>query len=109
MKTITRSEYLQAFALYTLAISVRQRLDDYEVEMNKILGLEAPCYTGSRVSDGFYSGPPEPFDLVLGYADIQVEPVQSADEAATAMAACEYWNGEKSLSDEASAVTSKEG
>lgn len=72
-KTITRSEYLQAFALFTMALKLQKDVDRFEIEMNKILDLEGPQFTGSRVSDGFYSRPPEPFDLVLVYAGITVE------------------------------------
>lgn len=70
-KAITHSQYLQAFALYTMACRLQADVDRFEIEMNKVLGLE---FTGSRVSDGIYSRPPESFDLILGYVNITVEP-----------------------------------
>jgi hypothetical protein len=73
-KTITRSQYLQAFALYTMAVRLQADVDRFEVEVNKVLGLEPPEFTGSRVSDGIYSRPAESFDLVLSYVNITVEP-----------------------------------
>lgn len=73
-RTITRSEYLQALALYTMASRLQQDVERYNTEMNKILGQDPPTFSYSRLSDGIYSKPPEPFDLVLGYAEITVEP-----------------------------------
>lgn len=79
-KTITHSQYLQAFALYTMACRLQADVDRFEIEMNKVLGLDGPEFTGSRVSDGIYSRPPESFDLILGYVDITVEPPVSNGE-----------------------------
>ena len=76
-KTISRSQYLQALALYTMAALMQADVDRFEIEMNKVLGLEPPEFTGSRVSDGIYSRPPESFDLVLSYVNITVEPEAS--------------------------------
>lgn len=76
-KTITRSEYLQALALYTMACRLQADVERFDIEMNKILGLEGPTFTGSRVSDGIYRNPIEPFDLVLSYVEIAVEPEAS--------------------------------
>jgi hypothetical protein len=73
-KTITRSQYLQAFALYTMACKLQADVDRFEIEMNKVLDLSSPEFTGSRISDGIYSRPAESFDLILGYMDITVEP-----------------------------------
>lgn len=76
-KTITRSQYLQAFALYTMAANLQRDVDRFEIEMNKVLGLEEPEFTGSRVSDGIFASPQEPFDRVLSYVKITVEPEPS--------------------------------
>lgn len=76
-KTITRSEYLQALALYTMACKCQADAERFEIEMNKVLGLDGPEFTGSRVSDGIYSRPQESFDLVLSYVEIAVEPEAS--------------------------------
>jgi len=76
-KTITRSQYLQALALYTMASKCQTDVDRFEIEMNRVLGLEGPEFTGSRVSDGIYSRPQESFDLVLSYVEISVEPEAS--------------------------------
>lgn len=76
-KTITRSEYLQALGLYTMACRLQQDVERYNIEMNKILGQDPPTFQDSRLSDGIYSRPPEPFDLVLGYAGITVQPEAS--------------------------------
>ena len=73
MKTITRGEYLQALALYTIASRLQQDVDRFSVEMNKILGLDAPTFSDSVATDGIYQRPPEPFDLVLSRSDIEVE------------------------------------
>jgi hypothetical protein len=71
-KTITRGEYLQALALYTMACRLQQDVERFNIEMNKILGLDAPAFQDSRFSDGIYARPPEPFDQVLGYSEITV-------------------------------------
>lgn len=76
-KTITRSEYLQALALYTMASKCQVDAERFEIEMNKVLGLEGPEFTGSRVSDGIYARPQESFDLILSYVKIAVEPEAS--------------------------------
>jgi hypothetical protein len=76
-KTITRSQYLQALALYTMASRLQQDVDRFNTEMNKLLGLDAPRFQDSRISDGIYSRPSEPFDLVLSYENIAVEPEAS--------------------------------
>lgn len=73
-KTITRSEYLQALALYTMASRLQHDVDRFNIEMNKILNLSGPEFSDSRISDGIYARPPEPFDLVLSYVNITVEP-----------------------------------
>jgi hypothetical protein len=71
-KTITRSQYLQAMALYTMVRKRQQEVDAFNIEMNRILGLDAPTFQDSRVTDGTWKD--EPFDLVLGYVNIKVEP-----------------------------------
>lgn len=72
-KTISRTTYLQALGLYTMACRLQQDADRFNTELNKMLGLDAPTFTDSRVSDGIYSRPAEPFDLVLEYSKITVE------------------------------------
>lgn len=71
-KTITRGEYLQALALYTMMRKRQQEVDAFNIEMNRLLGLDAPTYQDSRVTDGTWKN--EPFDLVLSYVNITVEP-----------------------------------
>lgn len=59
-------------ALYTMVKKRQQEVDAFNIEMNKILGLDAPTFQDSRVTDGTWKN--EPFDLVLGYVNITVEP-----------------------------------
>lgn len=73
-KTISRSTYLQALALYTMASRLQQDVDRFNIEMNKVLDLDGPTFSDSRLSDGIYARPTEPFDLILGYVNITVEP-----------------------------------
>jgi hypothetical protein len=75
---ISRTTYLQALALYTMASRKQAEAVAYEEELHKLLGLER----GSRIGDGIYSEPAEDFDQVLGYAKIQVAP-ESDGAAAT--------------------------
>jgi hypothetical protein len=75
-RTITRSQYLQAMALYTMVRKRQQEVDAFNIEMNKILELDAPTFQDSRVTDGTWKD--EPFDLVLSYVNITVEPDTTA-------------------------------
>ena len=72
-RKISRGTYLQALALYTMASRLQADVDRFNTEMNKLLDLDAPTFSDSRISDGIYSRPSEPFDLVLDYSGIEVE------------------------------------
>ena len=76
-KTISRSTYLQALGLYTMASRLQQDVDRFNVEMNRMLGLDAPDFQDSLLSDGIYARPPGSFDHILQNCEITVEPEAS--------------------------------
>ncbi len=67
MKTISRSTYLQALGLYTLASIHRQKVDDAREELVRLLGVE----NNGHIDDEIYS-PNRGFDEALKLEEIAI-------------------------------------
>lgn len=68
-KTITRSTYLQALGLFTLATTHMRRVDESREELMRLLGIE----DNGHIDDEIYS-PQHGFDKALDLEGVKVEP-----------------------------------
>ena len=70
MEDISKEKYAMIFGLFTLASKHQRKVDEYETEMNSLLGL----HNGSHLSDEIYTvGSHVDFDEALKRAGFQVE------------------------------------